>query len=156
MVEWIFPSSTPDPAPPQAVADVVMQLERGERELRLTQSSEGGLARKALRDVALRFLGGAARGSAAGATFAPGELDFFLEAARAAVSVQAGRALNNNGALVGVLAAASAPEVEWVVLVVPAVYKTSPAYAKLVAQAKDLFRAEGIGLDLRGAALVSY
>ncbi len=104
----------------------------------------------------MRFLGGAARGSAAGARFAPGELDFFLEAARAAVSVQAGWALNNNGALMGMLAAASAPDVEWVVLVVPSLYKTSPAYPKLVAQAKGLFRAEGIRLDLRGAALVPY
>ncbi len=41
-------------------------------------------------------------------------------------------------------------------LVVPSVYKTSPAYPKLVAQAKGLFRAEGIRLDLRGAALVPY
>lgn len=156
MVEWIFSSDTDDTGAPQAVAEVVAQLERGEHDFRLTESSEGGLSRKALNNVALRVLRGAARGSAAGATFAPGELDFSVEGARTAVSVQAGRALNNNGALVGMLAAASAPDVEWIVLVVPSVYKTSPAHPKLVEQARRLFEAEGIRLDLRGAVFVSY
>lgn len=90
------------------------------------------------------------------AAFSSHLLDAVSGADRSAVSVQAGRAHTNNEALLGVLAAASHPLVDWLILVVPERYKNSGAYVGVTAQLDALASSPGIGLDLCGIAVVAF
>jgi hypothetical protein len=93
---------------------------------------------------------------AATGSFAAHELDFVLPAERLAVSVQAGRAWTNNGALLAVLAAAAESGVEWLLALVPFTYKTGAQFPPVVDQLRALAGSSGVDLDLRGIAVVAY
>ncbi len=88
--------------------------------------------------------------------FARAELDFVLPGLRSAVGVQAGRAWTNNGALLAVLAAASAEGIDWLLLLVPTTYKGGPQRQHVLTQLRELAVARGVHLDLRGVGVLGY
>ncbi len=86
----------------------------------------------------------------------PPELDFVLPGLRSAVGVQAARAWTNNGALLAVLAAASAEGIDWLLLLVPTTYKGGPQHQHVLTQLRELSVARGVHLDLRGVGVLGY
>lgn len=125
-------------------------------QLSAVAESDGGIRRDAIKHVlglALHELGFS---SGSLATFAAGELDYAHAGRRTVISVQGRRAKTNNGALVGVLAAASAPSVDWVILLVPDRYKGTRTFQPIAEQLDALAAADGILLNLRGCVLVGY
>ena len=91
-----------------------------------------------------------------GTGFAPTQIHFTGTGGRIGVSLQTGRAIANNGTLVSVLAAASSPDIDWIIAVVPEIYKSSKVYRNVLDQLQELQGAHGIYLDLQGVILVSY
>lgn len=75
---------------------------------------------------------------------------------RLVVSVQAGRALANNGSLTATLAAAACDSADWLVMLVPAHYKGGTVSQKVHQQISSLYQSSGIHLDLVGVCLVPY
>lgn len=130
--------------------------------LRATQTRDGGLRRQSLVDEL------ASNSSLCDVhdeeietspklpTFMPDELDFILPALRVGVSVQAGRAWTNNGAMVGLLASASCPDVDWHIAVVPEQYKGTKHLGSIVVQMSSIRDARGIYLDLLGCIVLPY
>ena len=123
--------------------------------MRATEESNGGLKRKALKSVVEARLLGTPIGSSGGGFF-PHELDFVLPTQNAAVSVQAGRAWMNNGALLAVLAAAAQPNIEWLLCLVPFTYMNAAQFDPVVAQIEALAVSDGVDLDLRGIIVIAY
>ncbi|EAP98558.1 hypothetical protein JNB_00280 [Janibacter sp. HTCC2649] len=72
------------------------------------------------------------------------------------VSVHAGRAWNNNEALVGVLKMAAASSVRTAAVVVPAHYKGSAAAPKISEFLENLSQWSGVHLELDGIAVFAY
>jgi hypothetical protein len=91
-----------------------------------------------------------------GTGFAPTQIHFTGTGRRIGVSLQTGRAIANNGTLVSVLAAASSPDIDWIVAVVPELYKGTKVYPNVLEQLRELQRAHGVHLDLQGVVLISY
>ncbi len=138
---------------PAALRQVETTVAAAVPALRATEGPSGGLSRAALAAV----LGGRVLGpTAPPATFAAKELDILLLDRRAALSVQAGRAYNNNGALVAVLGAAACASVDWLFLLVPEHYKTSQTRPQVEQQLVDLAQAEGVSLALHSVAVFGY
>jgi hypothetical protein len=134
----------------------VARIEHGHHRLRGTETPTGGLLRSKLRAELLSVLDGLVTGVTPGGEFGSAELDAVHPTDKIAVSVQAGRASNNNQALIAVLAAAADPGTEWLVLVVPDRYGSFTPYIKVVAQLNTLASADGIDLDLRAIAVLGY
>ena len=142
---------------PSDVEELGRLLERHLTALRATESANGGLQRVDLAAVitpAVRRLQDGVAGRRP--TFARKEVDFVVPPLRAAVSVQAGRAWTNNGALTAVLAAASTEGVDWLLLLVPTTYKGGPQHANVRKQLVELSAARGVHLDLQGIGLLGY
>lgn len=134
----------------------VARLERAQHRLRATETPSGGLKRPLLRAALLGALDGSATPPVSSAEFGHTELDAVLLSDKVAISVQAGRASNNNQALIAVLAAAADPGSEWLVLVVPERYSSFTPYIKVVEQLDELAASDGIDLDLRAVAVIGY
>lgn len=121
--------------------------------LRGTETSNGGLKRELLKDVLV--------GRVPGLQFAPPgfasrEIDLLVPERALAVSLQAGRAWTNNGALLAVLAAADAKDVRSLILFVPEHYKSGVQHAYVREQLQHLAAATGITLDLDGVLLLGF
>lgn len=156
MKTWLYLRGGPADAP-RDVALVVDTLEREAHTLRATEGSDGGLKRPQLREAVVQSMAGLVhRGSCSTSPFGKEELDFVLAGRKLAISVQAGRAWSNNGALLALLGAAADPGIQWLVIAVPFVYKTGAQYAPVAGQVTDLLAAGGVDLDLAGVALVAY
>ena len=155
-MEWF--ALAPDTASvPSGVEELGRLLQRHLPALRATESSTGGLQRVDLAAVitsAVRRLQAGVAGPRP--TFARKEVDVVIQPLRAAVSVQAGRAWTNNGALTAVLAAASTEGVDWLLLLVPTTYKGGPQHANVRKQLGELAAARGVHLDLQGIGLLGY
>jgi hypothetical protein len=89
-------------------------------------------------------------------SFSGREIDLWSAEAGLALSLQAGRAHTNNGALLALLAAAALRPVDWVVIAVPEAYKGGAQAAPIATQLGEIVRARGIALELDGAVMVSY
>lgn len=155
MTELLAFSPVP-PTVPARVASIATELELRRRAVRETFSPEGGINRQAVGGVLDSTLRAAGFMAGSPATLSPKELDYTSVDLWTAVSIQAGRAMTNNGALLAVLAAASCPDVDWLILLVPERYKNSATYDAVLRQMKDLEVAAGIRLDLQGVLLVEY
>lgn len=59
-------------------------------------------------------------------------------------------------ALLAVLAAASTEGVDWLLLLVPTVYKGGPQHSHVRKQLRELVAARGVHLDLQGIGLLAY
>jgi hypothetical protein len=156
MAEWIMFSPELAHAPPTAMADIVGGLTVGLGTFANTATDAGGLRRDRLREVAAEILGLSAAPAPLSGGLAHGQLDFYVPDGCIAVAVQAGRAWTNNEALLAVLAAASQPAIEWLVLLVPMIYKRSAQYPPIVQQLQALAAADGVDLDLKGVVLLGY
>ena len=75
---------------------------------------------------------------------------------RTGVSLQAGRARTNNGALLSVLAAAAAAEIDWLVVLAPARYKSGAAAGPVIQDLRAMAAEPGIRLTLKGAVVLAY
>lgn len=142
--------------PPPAVRDVVDAIVDLQPDLGATLTPSGGITRALLDAVihkSVRSLG-FMRGS--DATIAAKELDYTNPARWTAISIQAGRAMTNNGALLAVLAAASARDIDWLVLLVPDRYKGGATYAPVVRQMLELETSPGIRMELEGVVVIPY
>jgi len=84
------------------------------------------------------------------------EIDICHRTGRLAISVQTGRARTNNGALVAVLAAASAPDVDWLIALAPTRYKETPTAQPVRQNLRSLATAAGVDLELKGALVLDY
>ena len=73
-----------------------------------------------------------------------------------AVSVQAGRAWTNNGALCAVLAGAADGDSAWLVLLVPDHYKGGVQRVNISAQVAALLSSPGVHLEIEAVAVVGY
>lgn len=155
MNTWLYVHAE-DAEAPGEVTIVVEALERDSQALRATQGPDGGLKRPMLRQAVAESLGGLGCAHGSKSRFASEELDFLLADQRLAISVQAGRAWTNNGALLALLAAAADPEVDWLAVMVPFSYKTGTQYSRVARQMTDLVAAHGVDLDLAGVALIAY
>lgn len=144
------------PALPAAVARIAADLELRRRAVRNTFSLDGGINRQAVGVVLDETLRAAGFLPGSPATLSPKELDYTSLELWSAVSIQAGRAMTNNGALLAVLAGASCPDVDWLILLVPERYKNSATHDAVLRQMKELEGASGIRLDLQGVLLVEY
>ena len=117
---------------------------------------EGRITSEPLRETLKPVLSPFGMSPGGQASFAAKEIHFTGADLRTGVSLQAGRAFVNNGVLISVLASASSPDIDWVVVVVPEAYKGSRVYPKVLDQLHELQGARGIHLDLQGVVLVSY
>lgn len=146
-----------EPAPPDALTDVVAGLSAQLPALAATATQTGGLRRERLRDVVAAALRGRVDPAAGlGDGFGASQLDYKISGVPVAVTVQTGRAWTNNEALLGVLAAACAPQIEWLVLLAPMKYKKSSQYPHILQQLKALTAAQGVDLDLKGVVLLAF
>jgi hypothetical protein len=153
---WIyFYPQAQERVPPQmsAAADLIVN---GAARLRGTQSDKGGLKRDPLRAVLHDLVGEHARHPLAGTTFASDQIDLMLNEAPVGISIHAGRAWMNNEALLAVLGAACAPDLDWLILVVPQSYMRSVQHPHIVQQIASLAAASGVDLDLQGVATVPF
>jgi hypothetical protein len=141
--------------PPAHVTDVVGFLESRRVAMGSCRDARGGIQRKLVTAVVEHGLRSAGFAVGSDATLAAKELDF-THSVGTAVSVQAGRASANHGALFGVLAAAAAPSVDWLVLAVPTTYKGVNVLDPVVRELDDLRSSPGIRLDLQGVVIVDY
>ena len=156
MHTWIQPAATAMP-PPSAVVGLVEQISSSAPALRRTESTAGGLLRTGLVTALQSSLALPAPLTAyRGPSFSSNELDLESRTLRLVVSVQAGRALTNNGALTASLAAAACETVDWLVMLVPTQYKKSTVYQKVRQQISGLCASRGINLDLAGIHLIAY
>ena len=156
MHPWIQPV-TSSALPTSMVDSLAEQIDQSAHILRGMESAAGGLLRPGL-VAALQsslslpepltiFNGG---------SFSSNELDLERRSLRLAVSVQAGRALANNGALAATLAAAACDSIDWLVMLVPAQYKKNTVYQKVHQQISGLCASPGIRLNLAGIRLIPY
>lgn len=91
------------------------------------------------------------------ATYGAAEIDLVGHRQRVAVSVQAGRAWTNNGALVAVLGAACFPGIDWLVAAVPERYKGTVTARRIQRDISALAAsANGVRLDLKGVLILSF
>lgn len=144
------------PKVPESVVAVARALESRRPSIRLTFSETGGIKRQDVSRVVELTLREAGFVPGSHALLSSKEIDYVSPDLWAAVSIQAGRAMTNNGALLAVLAAASSPDTDWLVLLVPERYKSSATHDSVLNQLKELEVAPGIRLDLQGAVLVAY
>ncbi len=144
------------PTVPECVVAVARALESRRHSMHLTFTETGGINRQEVSRVVEPTLREAGFVPGSHALLSSKEIDYVSPDLLAAVSIQAGRAMSNNGALLAVLAAASSPDTDWLVLLVPERYKASATYDSVVSQLKELEVAPGIRLDLQGALLVAY
>jgi len=91
-----------------------------------------------------------------GGSFAASELDLLSADHRIALSVQAGRARTNNGALRAVLAAGAYPEVSWLILLVPERYKGGLTAKPILEDLRLLATTPGVRLDLDAVLLAAF
>jgi hypothetical protein len=156
MQKEFVPLSAAATAVPDTVRAVVDAIAQVSPRLAAQVTSQGSITSEPLREILKPVLSrfGITPGHHAG--FASKELHFSATDLRTGVSLQAGRAFVNNAALVSVLASASSPDIDWVIVVVPEIYKSSKVYLKVLDQLHELQGAHGIHLDLQGAVLVSY
>lgn len=144
------------PVLPPNLESLVVDIELRLPDMAATVGPSGGLKR----DDLLRTIAPVARAYGLGVpeqrTFAGSEIDLLSTSARAAVSVQAGRAKTNNGGLLAVLAAAAMPTVDWLILIVPERYKGSTTAPPVRHDVHALARSGGIELDLSGVVILSY
>ena len=141
---------------PQPVREVVEDLERLQPRLAATMKPEGGYERVRLDSVIRPMILGFGFEPGSAATIAPKELDYTALDRWTALSIQAGRAATNNGALLAVLAAASTRDVDWLVVLVPARYKGGNTYEQVMDQLRDLEASPGVRLELEGAVVIEY
>ena len=144
------------PAVPARVVAVAERLEARRLEIRSTFSEGGGITRRSVSDVVEPSLRSSSFIPGSHATLSPKEIDYVSVELGTAVSIQAGRAMTNNGALLAVLAAASSSDIDWLILLVPDRYKGSATYDSVLSQLRDLEVASGIRLDLQGVLAVGY
>lgn len=156
VAHWIHLHAASEAQIPDSMVQCVARIEHGQHRLRGTETPTGGLLRPKLRAELLSVLDGLVTGVSPGGEFGSAELDAVHPTDKIAVSVQAGRASNNNQALIAVLAAAADPGTEWLVLVVPDRYGSFTPYLKVVTQLDALASADGIDLDLRAIAVLGY
>jgi hypothetical protein len=121
-----------------------------------TEDSSGGLRRPLLVDALAPAVAAYNLRPPRGRTFAASEIDLVSRELRLAVSVQAGRARTNNGALMAVLAAAAMPDVDWMILVAPAKYKGSATAEPIRRELATLAASDGVTLSLGGVALLGF
>lgn len=121
-----------------------------------TVTPAGGVNVSKLRDVLRAVAAKHGLVHPSGDTFAVGEIAWENRDKALAVAIQAGRAANNNGGLVSVLAAAARPDVDWLILVLPERYKRGTTYGNVLKRIGALSGAEGIDLDLVGATLIGF
>lgn len=144
------------PSLPQHVAELASEVEARAPALRATEDLKGGLRR----DDLLTALAPAVRGSGLAvhrrSSFAASEIDLVNTRDGVAVSVQAGRARSNNGALLAVLGAAAMDDVSWLIVLVPERYKGSVAAQPVIADFERLALARGIRLALEAVVSVVY
>lgn len=115
------------------------------------RSPEGGIER----DVVVDALSDRCR--RAGLTAVRGSfLDGHDAVHRIGLRVEAGRAHTNNDGALAVLEAARRPEVDVLVLIVPALYKGSTTAERVRDRVRWLLDGGGIRLDLTGVALSTY
>lgn len=154
MATWIWFDDVPRPTAAVHLAELV---DRVAPAMRRTEGRTGGLNRDALLvvvDEALEGHGHWTRPEPG--TFAHKEVDRTSPDLGLALSVQAGRAYPNNGALLAVLAAAALRDVDWLVLTVPALYKNAKQFEPVAAQLQALSREPGVRLSLKGVVLLPY
>lgn len=145
-----------DPVLPSEVTEVVSAVRTLASELSRTVAPDGGIRTQALVETltpSLLVLGVTPGFSG---SFATAQVELSSVDRRVAVSVRTGRAATNNDALLAVLAAASSPDVQWAIIVLPERYKGNQTYAAVLRQLGELRAARGIHLDLRGVVLVSF
>jgi hypothetical protein len=116
----------------------------------------GGIKRQPLVEAVADILGGQAVARSAFSHFSASELDLTLRGGATAVSVQAGRALTNNGGVIALLAASAAPAVRQLLLLVPERYKGSVTASRVLQQLLELRDAPGVTLDLDTVVLHAY
>jgi hypothetical protein len=141
---------------PSEVAQLVNALLVGAPRIRATATPKGGLKSRDLVEVTAGLLTGLVDPHACGEAFTAGQIDLLARHSRTGIAVQAGRAWMNNEALLAVLAAATDPHVDWLVLVVPDQYMGSVQASNITTQLEALGRAEGVDLELQGVAVVAF
>lgn len=155
MHPWIFlrggPQSIPD-----AVAALAADLTLCLPAMAATETPNGGLHRIDLLGALASAIRGHGLGVPDGGTFALREIDLVGWKPRVAVTVQTGRARTNNGALLAVLAAASLPDVRWLIAIVPERYKGSMTARPVHEDLRHLSRSQGVSLDLSGILVLSF
>lgn len=143
-------------APSAAVLAVVDAVALTQPELARTVDSKGGITVEALRGVLEPVVEQVGFDECSHATFSAKELLWEHAGLRVAISVQAGRAETNNGALMAVLAAAAQPSVDWLVVVLPDRYKGGSTFGKVRDRVRALKDATGVRLDLAGVTLIGF
>ena len=119
------------------------------------RDARGGIRRAEVCAVVEHGLRSGGFSASAGVALAAKELDF-IHTSGVAVSIQAGRAAANHGAMFAVLAAAASPPVDWLVLAVPTAYKGTTVIDPVLRELDDLRSSPGIRLDLQGVLVVGY
>lgn len=140
---------------PGRVTDLVDYLESRAVRMGACRDARGGIRRAEVASVVERELLAADFSGGVGGAFAAKELDF-THTSGVALSIQAGRAAANHGALFAVLAAAASPPVDWLVLAVPVIYKGVTVIEPVLRELDDLRSSPGIRLDLQGVQVVDY
>jgi hypothetical protein len=140
---------------PERMKDVVSRLVDHSKTIRATEGPKGGLKRRDLVGAVGAALDLRPR-PVTGSSFAAGQLDFEIASDRLAVAVHTGRAWMNNEALLSVLAAASDPALDWLVLVVPQKYLGGGQYPYIVKQLQALANSSGVDLELQAVTIIPY
>lgn len=104
---------------PDAVGSVVNAIAQMAPHLATVVTAQGSIKSEPLRELLGPVLSQFDVIPGGQATFASKRIDFAGLDQRIGVALQAGRAFANNGAILSVLAAASSPNVDWAVVVVP-------------------------------------
>lgn len=135
---------------PEDVGEVLTALGRLDR-IHSLRDDKGGIKREAVVE-ALH-----ARFARAGLEPRAGSYMDALDTSRGiGLRVEAGRAHMNNDGVLAVLEAAREPSVRALVLVVPAVYPSSPCLERVHERLRWVLGSAGIALELEGVALVGY
>ena len=150
MATWIGNKAFANHPVPGAVESVMSAL--GDlSKLPGLRSADGGIRRE---DVLVAM---ASRCQAAGLVPTPdAHTDGSDPTHRIGLRVEAGRAHTNNDGLLAVLEAAANPDVDVLVLVVPAFYKGSVTADRVEQRIRWAFSSPGIEVALTGVALLSY
>lgn len=142
--------------PSAAIEEVVDAIAVESCTLAKTVGPAGGVQVGRLREVLDPMAARFGLTTPKGDTFAVGEIAWEDTGRALAIAIQAGRAANNNGALVSVLAAAARKRIDWLILVLPERYKNASSYAHVLKQFEGIQRSAGIDLDLVGVTLVGF
>ncbi|GHH71060.1 hypothetical protein [Promicromonospora soli] len=156
MQKDFVPLSAAVRAVPDAVSSIVDAVALVAPRLATVVTTQGSIKSDPLRELLGPVLSPFAITPGGQASFAAKGIDFTGPDQRIGVALQAGRAFANNGAIMSVLASASSPDIDWMVVVVPEIYKSSRVYPRVLDQLHDLQGAHGIHLDLQGVILLSY